>query len=122
MLSTIYECCPQPKQNVKISFRCNTVFIFIELSVWKNCIMNVVRFTSFHEFHYFRTPYLALAKTMELIESTSGRLKTIEMLANFFRSVIVLSPDDLLQCVYLCLNKVAPAFEGLLKLIVLKFA
>lgn len=70
----------------------------------------------------FRTPYLALAKTMELIESTSGRLKTIEMLANFFRSVIVLSPDDLLQCVYLCLNKVAPAFEGLLKLIVLKFA
>ncbi|XP_042887555.1 DNA ligase 1-like isoform X3 [Penaeus japonicus] len=62
--------------------------------------------------HGEKTPYLALAKTMELIESTSGRLKTIEMLANFFRSVIVLSPDDLLQCVYLCLNKVAPAFEG----------
>ncbi|XP_063590655.1 DNA ligase 1-like isoform X2 [Penaeus indicus] len=62
--------------------------------------------------HGEKTPYLALAKTMEMIESTSGRLKTIEMLANFFRSVIVLSPDDLLQCVYLCLNKVAPAFEG----------
>ncbi|XP_042227837.1 DNA ligase 1-like isoform X4 [Homarus americanus] len=59
-----------------------------------------------------KVPYLALAKTMELIEKTSGRLKTIEILANLFRSVIVLSPDDLLHCVYLCLNKVAPAFEG----------
>lgn len=49
---------------------------------------------------------------MELIENTSGRLKTIEILANFFRSVIVLTPDDLLHCVYLCLNKVAPSFEG----------
>lgn len=60
----------------------------------------------------FRVPYLALAKTMELIENTSGRLRTIEILANFYRSVVVLSPDDLLYCVYLCLNKVAPAFEG----------
>ncbi|XP_069186184.1 DNA ligase 1 isoform X2 [Procambarus clarkii] len=60
-----------------------------------------------------KVPYLALAKTMELIENTSGRLKTIEILANFFRSVIVLMPDDLLHCVYLCLNKVAPSFEGI---------
>lgn len=59
-----------------------------------------------------RVPYLALAKTMEHIEKTSGRLKTIKILANFFRSVIILSPSDLLQCVYLCLNKVAPAYEG----------
>lgn len=36
----------------------------------------------------------------------------IEILSNFFRSVIVLSPQDLLPSVYLCLNKVAPAFEG----------
>lgn len=54
---------------------------------------------------------------MGLIENTNGRLKIIEILANFFRSVIVLYPDDLLQCVYLCLNKVAPAFKGLSKLI-----
>jgi DNA ligase 1 len=56
---------------------------------------------------------LALARTLEAIEATSARLKITEILSNFFRSVIVLSPDNLLFCVYLCLNKLAPAFEGL---------
>lgn len=37
----------------------------------------------------------------------------IEILANFFRSVIALTPDDLLPCIYLCLNKLAPDYEGL---------
>lgn len=37
----------------------------------------------------------------------------IEILSNYFRSVIVLSPSDLLPSIYLCLNQVAPAFEGL---------
>ncbi|GAB1599167.1 DNA ligase 1-like [Argonauta hians] len=59
-----------------------------------------------------KVPYLALAKTFEEIENVSARLKTIEILSNFFRSVILLSPDDLLHCVYLCLNKLAPAYEG----------
>lgn len=36
----------------------------------------------------------------------------IEILSNFFRSVMALSPDDLLFCVYLCLNKLAPAYKG----------
>lgn len=40
------------------------------------------------------------------------RLKIIEILSNFFRSVIILSPNELLPCVYLCLNKLAPAYEG----------
>lgn len=59
-----------------------------------------------------KVPYLALARTFELIESISGRLKTIETLANYFRSVIALSPDDLLPSVYLCLNQLAPAYHG----------
>lgn len=57
-------------------------------------------------------PYLALARTLEVIEATSSRLKFIEILSNYFRSVILLSPDDLLLSVYLCLNKLAPAYEG----------
>ncbi|KAJ7386246.1 tRNA ligase [Desmophyllum pertusum] len=60
-----------------------------------------------------RVPYLAVAKTFQAIEDTSARLKITSILSNFFRSVIVLSPDDLLPCVYLCLNKLAPAYEGI---------
>ena len=60
-----------------------------------------------------KTPYLAFAKTLQAIEATSGRLKTIEILSNFFRSVMVLTPDDLLLSVYLCLNRLAPAYEGI---------
>ncbi|KAK7864274.1 hypothetical protein R5R35_009535 [Gryllus longicercus] len=60
-----------------------------------------------------RVPYLALSRTLEAIESLSSRLRTVETLANYFRSVILLSPDDLLPSVYLCLNRLAPAYEGL---------
>lgn len=60
-----------------------------------------------------RVPYMALAKTMEAIENISARLKIIEILSNYFRSVIVLTPEDLLPSVYLCLNKLAPAYEGI---------
>lgn len=54
-----------------------------------------------------------MAKTLEMIEDTSSRLKMIEILANFFRSVIANSKSDLLPCIYLCLNKIAPAYEGI---------
>ncbi|XP_018573937.1 DNA ligase 1 isoform X2 [Anoplophora glabripennis] len=60
-----------------------------------------------------RVPYSALARTLEEIEDVSARLKIIEILSNYFRSVIVLTPEDLLPSVYLCLNKLAPAYEGL---------
>ncbi|XP_053219863.1 DNA ligase 1 isoform X2 [Podarcis raffonei] len=60
-----------------------------------------------------RVPYLAVARTFEKIEEESARLKIIETLSNLFRSVIALSPEDLLPCVYLCLNRLGPAYEGL---------
>jgi len=59
------------------------------------------------------TPYLALAKTLEAIEATSGRLRTIEMLSNYLRSVMVQSPSDLLPSIYLTLNRLAPAWHGI---------
>ncbi|XP_013197539.2 DNA ligase 1 isoform X1 [Amyelois transitella] len=58
-------------------------------------------------------PYLALAKTLEAIEETSSRLKIIEILANYLRSVIVLTPEDLLPSIYMCLNQLAPAHHSL---------
>jgi len=58
-------------------------------------------------------PYLALARTLKEIESNSSRLKMIEILANFFRSVIQLSPKELAKCIYLMLNQLGPAYEGL---------
>lgn len=66
----------------------------------------------YNRFHFLRVPYLALTKTFAQIEDISGRLKMIEVLANFFRSVIVLSPSELVQCMFLCQNQLAPAYEG----------
>ncbi|KAH8037015.1 hypothetical protein HPB51_008341 [Rhipicephalus microplus] len=60
-----------------------------------------------------KVPYLALAITLDKIDGISGRLRIIEVLSNFLRSVLTLSPDDLLSAVYLCLNKIAPDYEGL---------
>ncbi|XP_059813660.1 DNA ligase 1 isoform X2 [Hypanus sabinus] len=60
-----------------------------------------------------RVPYLAVTQTFEKIEAETARLKNIEMLSNLLRSVIALTPDDLLSCVYLCLNQLGPAYEGL---------
>ncbi|EDW31518.1 GL11174 [Drosophila persimilis] len=59
------------------------------------------------------TPYLALARTFQVIEETKGRLKMIDTLSNFFSSVMLVSPNDLLPSVYLSINQLAPAYEGL---------
>ncbi|KAM7354629.1 DNA ligase 1-like [Cochliomyia hominivorax] len=59
------------------------------------------------------TPYLALARTFQLIEETKGRLKMVEILGNFFCSVILQNPEDLLPSIYLSINQLAPAYEGL---------
>ncbi|KAI4471205.1 dna ligase 1/3 family member [Holotrichia oblita] len=60
-----------------------------------------------------KVPYLALARTFEEIEKISARLKIIDILSNYFRSVIVLTPEDLLPSIYLCLNRLGPTYEGL---------
>ncbi|KAL9924277.1 DNA ligase 1 isoform X2 [Glossina fuscipes] len=59
------------------------------------------------------TPYLALTRTFHLIEDTKSRLKMIEILGNLFSSIILLNPNDLLPSIYLSINQLAPAYEGL---------
>lgn len=58
-------------------------------------------------------PYLALANTLKEIEQNSSRLKMIDILANFLQNVIHISPKELPTCIYLMLNQLGPAYEGL---------
>ncbi|KAH9281818.1 DNA ligase 1 [Echinococcus granulosus] len=58
-------------------------------------------------------PYIAFAKTLECIEGISSRLKIIEVLSNFYRSVGVLSPKELPICIYMSINRLGPSYEGL---------
>lgn len=62
--------------------------------------------------YIFRVPYSALYRTLEEIDEITDTRYMIEMLSNYFRSVIVLNPDDLLPSLYLCFSKIAPACEG----------
>ncbi|XP_077077940.1 DNA ligase 1 [Siphateles boraxobius] len=54
-----------------------------------------------------KVPYLAVARTFEKIEEDSGRLKNIETLSNFLRSVILLSPVEMskLHCFHVFSNQ-----------------
>lgn len=56
---------------------------------------------------------MALARTFQVIEETKGRLKMIDVLSNFFCSVMLVSPEDLVPSVYLSINQLAPSYEGL---------
>eukprot|EP00960_Hanusia_phi_P025383 745508-Hanusia_phi.AAC.5 len=57
-------------------------------------------------------PYSHLATMFEKVEKQSKRLEIISLVTDCLRSVIETTPDDLLPCVYLCVNKLAPAHEG----------
>ncbi|KAK4393580.1 DNA ligase 6, partial [Sesamum angolense] len=58
-------------------------------------------------------PYIHIARTFDLVEEEKGKLKATSMLCNMFRSLMVLSPEDVLPTVYLCTNKIAPEHENL---------
>ncbi len=58
-------------------------------------------------------PYAALASTFADIDATTKRLEITEILTQFLVRVIKRSPDNLLQVVYLCINRLCPDYEGL---------
>ncbi|KAJ1981244.1 ATP-dependent DNA ligase Cdc17 [Dimargaris xerosporica] len=57
-------------------------------------------------------PYAALCYMFEQVEATTKRLLILDMLTQFFYRVITHAPQDLLHCVYLCINRLAPQYEG----------
>ena len=59
-------------------------------------------------------PYAALADVFEKIEAVTKRLVIQELLQKFLRCVLVNTPDDLVTCVYLCCNKLAPAYAAVI--------
>jgi hypothetical protein len=58
-------------------------------------------------------PYLFLARVFDRLETSPKRLDKITLISDYFRTVIATSPSQLLPSVYLCINELAPAFEGL---------
>ncbi|XP_027153946.1 DNA ligase 6 [Coffea eugenioides] len=58
-------------------------------------------------------PYLHLARCFNLLEEERGKIKATSMLCNMFRSLLTLSPEDVLPSVYLCTNKIAPDHENM---------
>ncbi|WVZ69257.1 hypothetical protein U9M48_018071 [Paspalum notatum var. saurae] len=58
-------------------------------------------------------PYLHLARSFDLVEKEKGKIKTTAIFCNMFRSLLALSPDDVLPAVYLCTNKISPGHENM---------
>jgi len=58
-------------------------------------------------------PYSFLSDTFEKIEQTTKRLEIVRLLVECFRTILDTTPDDLLPAVYLCVNQVGPAHEGM---------
>ncbi|XP_058087232.1 DNA ligase 6 [Magnolia sinica] len=58
-------------------------------------------------------PYLHLARTFDLVGGERGKIKATGMLCNMFRSLLALSPEDVLPAVYLCTNKIAADHENM---------
>ncbi|KAL2329535.1 hypothetical protein Fmac_017116 [Flemingia macrophylla] len=57
-------------------------------------------------------PYLHIARTFNLLEGEKGKIKATSLLCNMFRSLLALSPADVLPAVYLCTNKIAADHEN----------
>ncbi|PVZ98087.1 hypothetical protein BB558_005925, partial [Smittium angustum] len=57
--------------------------------------------------------YSSLCEVLESVESTTKRLEITDIMSNFFKKMIDEGPETLTKCVYLCVNQVAPEYEGI---------
>ena len=58
-------------------------------------------------------PYSHLADMFEKVEAITKRIEVTAIVTEALRTVIETPPQDLLPCIYLCVNKLAPAHEGI---------
>jgi DNA ligase 1 len=58
-------------------------------------------------------PYSALVAVFSKIEATTKRLEIQNHLSSFLRSVIAITPEDVLPALYLCTNSIAPAYANI---------
>ncbi|KAL0801119.1 hypothetical protein Bca101_056295 [Brassica carinata] len=58
-------------------------------------------------------PYIHLVRTFASVEGEKGKIKAMSMLCNMFRSLLALSPEDVLPAIYLCTNKIAADHENI---------
>ncbi len=58
-------------------------------------------------------PYKALAQTLYCMEKTTKRLELLSIVSNYFRSLLALSPKDIVPSIYILTNKVAPDYDSL---------
>lgn len=59
-----------------------------------------------------RVPFMFLSLAFDLIALESGRIVITDILCNMLRTIIAITPEDLLPTVYLAANEIAPAHEG----------
>lgn len=57
-------------------------------------------------------PYSALCSLFEKVEATTKRLEILAYVTSFLKLVILRSPDCFIHCVYLCINRIAPEYDG----------
>ncbi|KAL2328547.1 hypothetical protein Fmac_021974 [Flemingia macrophylla] len=58
-------------------------------------------------------PFLFLALTFDMISNESGRIVMTNIVCNLLRTVMHVTPEDLVPVIYLSANKISPAHTGL---------
>ncbi|KAJ1917985.1 ATP-dependent DNA ligase Cdc17 [Mycoemilia scoparia] len=58
-------------------------------------------------------PFSALCEAFAKVEATTKRLEILEIVTDLFLEIMKCGPKQLTECVYLCVNRVAPEYESI---------